>query len=129
MKRAKLVDEVVDVDEVERAHALPDQAGGLIEQRDVVLDLIRRVRPLHLDDHLVAVRQHRAVHLADRRRRDRRLAELEERLLERQAQLLLDHLAHLCERERRSRRPAGRGARRRCPGGRRPGASRAAART
>ena len=97
----ELVDQVVDVDEVERAHALSDQAGGLVEQGDVVLDLIRCVRPLHLDDDLIAVRQHRAVHLADRRRRDRRLAELEERLLERQSQLLLDHLAHLRERERR----------------------------
>ena len=96
----ELVDEVVDVDEVERADALPDQAGGLVEEGEVVLDLTRRVRPLHLDDDLVAVRQHRPVHLADRRGCDRRLAELDERLLERQAELALDDLAHLRERER-----------------------------
>ena len=97
----ELVDEVVDVDEVERAHALPDDPRRLVEQREVVLDLARRVRALHLDDDGVAVRQHRAVDLPDRRRGNRRLAELEERLLDRQAELVLDHLAHLRERKRR----------------------------
>ncbi len=97
----ELVDEVVDVDEVERTHALPDQARGLVEEGEVVLDLARRVRTLHLDDDRVAVRQDRTVHLADRRGRDRRLAELQERLLEREAQLVLDDLAHLGEGERR----------------------------
>ena len=96
----ELVDEVVDVDEVERADALPDQAGGLVEEGKVVLDLTRRVRPLHLDDHLVAVREHRPVHLADRRGCDRRLSELDERLLERQAEFAFDDLPHLRERER-----------------------------
>ena len=59
------------VDEVERADALLDHPRRLVEQREVGLDLPRRVRPLHLDDHLVAVRERRAVHLADRGRRDR----------------------------------------------------------
>jgi hypothetical protein len=40
------------------------------------------------------------VHLADRRGRHRLLVELEEKLLERQLQLLADHPLHLRERER-----------------------------
>ena len=41
------------------------------------------------------------MHLADRRGGDRHLVEREERLLERQAELLLDHPPHVGERERR----------------------------
>ena len=70
------------------------------EQLDVALDLPRRVRPLHLDDDLPAVRQHRAVHLADRRGRDRLLLELEEQPLDRLPELLADRALDVLERER-----------------------------
>ena len=62
--------------------------------------MARRVGPLHLDNDFVAVRQRRAVHLADRRRRDRRLVEAEEGLLERKTEVGLDDGPRLRERER-----------------------------
>ena len=46
----ELVDDLLGVDEVERADALLRQARRLEEQREVGLDLARRVGPLHLDD-------------------------------------------------------------------------------
>ena len=100
-RAAELLDERLRVDEVEGAHALADDAGGRPHQLEVRLDLAGRLRPLHLDDDLVARRQRRAVHLADRRGGDRHLVEREERLLERQAHLLLDHPPHVGERDRR----------------------------
>ena len=125
----ELVDEVVDVDEVERADTLPDQAGSLVEEGEVVLDLTRRVRALHLDDDLVAVRKDRPVHLADRRGRDRRLVELDERLLERQARARPRRPRAPVRTGTARRRPGARAARRRCPAARRRAASRAAGRT
>ena len=56
----ELVDDVVRVDEVERADPLLGEARRLVHQREVGLDLLRRVRPLHLDDDLPAVRERRA---------------------------------------------------------------------
>ena len=67
----ELVDDLVRVDEVERANALLRELRRLVHQREVGLDLPRRVRPLHLDDDAPAVRQRRAVHLPDRRRGER----------------------------------------------------------
>ena len=64
-RAGELVHERLRVDEVERADALLDHACGLVEQRQVGLDLPRRVRALHLDRDLVAVRKHRPVHLSD----------------------------------------------------------------
>ena len=61
-----------------------------MEERKIGLDLARRVRPLHLHRDAVAVRQHRPVHLADRRSGHRHFLELEERLLDRQTELGLD---------------------------------------
>ena len=52
---------------------------------------------LHLDRHVAAVEQRRAVDLADRRRGDRLLVEGGEDLSERRLQLALDHLAHVGE--------------------------------
>ena len=60
-------------------------------------------RVLDLDRHLAAVVQPGAVHLADRGGRDRLLVELVEHLLERVVELLLDHLAHVLEGDRRRR--------------------------
>ena len=94
----ELVDELVRVDEVEGANALLDHAGGLVEQREVGVDLPRRVGSLHLDRDAVPVRQDGAVHLADRRRRDRPLLELDEELLELEPELALDDLADRGER-------------------------------
>src|SRR5205807_2170933 len=86
----ELVDEHPNVDEVERADALLHQPRGLVEQREIGLDLARRTRPLDLDRDAPAVREDRAVHLADRRRRDRRLVELDEETLERAPELRLN---------------------------------------
>ena len=77
--------------------ALSEQPRRLVEETEVGLDLPGRRRSLHLDGDLLPVRQHRAVHLADRRRRERREVELEERPLERQVELGLDDLADLLE--------------------------------
>ena len=72
----------------------------LLEQLDVALDLARRVRALHLDGDLAAVREHRPVHLADRGGRERLCVELEEEPLDRLAELLADHALDVGERER-----------------------------
>ena len=96
----ELVDERVRVDEVERAHALLHEPRRLVEQHEVGLDLPRRAGTLHLDGDALPVRERRAVHLADRRRRDRHRIELEEQPLDRVAELLLDHALGLLERER-----------------------------
>ena len=100
-RAAELVDECLGVDEVERTNALAHDARRRAHQLQVRLDLPRGLRPLHLHDDLVACRQRRAVHLADRGSRDRRLVEGEERLLDREPELLLDHPAHVRERKRR----------------------------
>ena len=97
----ELVDQLARVDEVERADALLGDLRRLVEERKVGLDLSRRVRALHLDRDPLAVRQHRAVHLADRRRRHRRLLERREQLLDRQLELLAHDPLDLRERERR----------------------------
>ena len=78
----ELVDNRHRVDELERSHPLAREPGELIHELEVGLDLARGIRPLHLDDDAAAVRKHGAVHLADRRGRDRHLVELEEELLE-----------------------------------------------
>src|SRR4051812_49246792 len=96
----ELVDEEARVDEVERAHALLRDARGLVEEREVGLDLARRAGTLDLDGDTAPVRQRRAVHLADRRRRDWPFLELGEQLLDRQAELLLDDLLDVRERNR-----------------------------
>ena len=58
-------------------------------------------RILDLDRDLPAVGQPRPVDLADRGRGDRLLVELVEHVLQRLAELVLDHLSHLLERDRR----------------------------
>ena len=67
-------------------------------RRDVFADEPRDLRPLHLDDDLFAGAQPRRVHLRDRRGRDRRAVERLEHVVERAAELELDHAAHVVER-------------------------------
>ncbi len=97
----ELVDDPARVDEVEPAQPVLGEARGLVQQRDVGLDLGGRVGALHLDRDAAAVREDRAVHLADRSGRDGHPVELEEEPLDRQPQLLLDHRLGLLVRERR----------------------------
>src|SRR5947207_2542237 len=96
----ELVDDAARVDEVERADPLLGEPSRLVEEREIGLELARRARSLDLDRDLAAVRQHRAVHLPDRGGGDRGRVELEEELVQREAQIRLDDLLHLLERER-----------------------------
>src|SRR5205823_4183867 len=64
----ELVDDLVRVDEVERTDPLLREARRLVHQREVGLDLPRRVGTLHLDDDALPVRQRGAMHLTDRGR-------------------------------------------------------------
>ena len=97
----ELVHELLRVHELERLHALAQEPRGLVQQAEVGLDLIGGGRALHLDGDLLPVRQDRAMHLADRRRRERREVELEERAIHPQVELGLDGVANLLERDRR----------------------------
>src|SRR6266487_3267024 len=97
----ELVHHLLGIDEVQCSDTFLREAGGLEEQRDVRLDLARRVRALHLDRDALAVREQRVMDLADRSRRGRLLVELEEGLLDRQAKLLLNHATDVGERNRR----------------------------
>ena len=99
-RAGELVDDLVRVDEVERADALLREPCRLVHQREIRLDLLRRVRPLHLDDDATAVRQRRAVHLADRRCGERHLVELDEEPLDRLIELLADRALDIRVRER-----------------------------
>jgi len=96
----ELVDEPARVDEVERADALLHEPRRLVHERDVGLDLPRGARPLHLHRDRPPVRERRAVHLADRRGRDRLLVEVEEEACDRVAELGFDHLRRVGIRER-----------------------------
>src|SRR5262249_4143259 len=99
-RTAELLDELAGVDEVERADALEDEPRRLVEQLQVALDRGRGERPLDLHRDPAPVRQHRAMDLADRRRRDRYLVELEEEPLNRLSELLADDALDVGERER-----------------------------
>ena len=97
----ELVHEPLRVDEVERADTVADEARGRAHQRQVGLDLARCIRALDLDHDLLPGRQRRPVHLSDRGGRDRRLVEREERALDREPELGVDHLLDRRERNRR----------------------------
>jgi hypothetical protein len=96
----ELVHELARVDEIERTDAFLRDPRSLVEQREIRLDLSRRARALHLHRDLPSVREGRAVDLADRRGRDRLLVELGKQLVEAEAEVLLDDLLDLVERER-----------------------------
>ena len=125
----ELVDERDGVDELERADALADETRRLIEQLEVGLDLAGRGRPLHLHHHALAVRKGRAVHLADRGRRDRPLLEVEEGLLDPQTEVLFDDRLEPLRTGTATPRPGAPSARRPCPAGPGQAGSRGAART
>ena len=97
----ELVDELLWIDELERAHALLQELRRLVEEPEVGLDLPRRLGALNLDRDLLAVREHGPVHLPDRGGGERLLVELDERLLHGQPELGLDRGTRLLERERR----------------------------
>ena len=97
----ELVHQRVRIDEVECPDALARKTDGGPQQLQIGLDLARRVGPLHLDDDVRAVRQRRAVHLADRGRGDRRLLEAQERALEGEPEIDLHDLLDLLEGNRR----------------------------
>ena len=128
-RAGELVDELRGIHELERLHTLPQEARGLVEEPEVGLDLLGGGGPLHLDRHLLPVGKHGAMHLPDRRRRDRREVELEERTVHPQVELGLDRHRAPARTGSARRRPAGRAARRRCRAERRRAASTAAART
>ena len=102
----ELVDQRLGVDEIERPHPLAHDPRRRPHQLEVGLDLPRRLGPLHLDGDLLAVRERRAMHLADRRRRDRGLVEAEERLLDGEPELPSTTPRTSARRGRASHRPA-----------------------
>ena len=99
-RAGELVDQADCVDEAQRLDALPGEARCLVEEDEVGLDLGRSGGTLHLDGDLAPVGKHSPMHLADRRRRDRGLVELEKELLDGQPELSLDRLFDLRERKR-----------------------------
>ena len=80
---------------------IPDLLGEELEQREVLLDHLARVGPLHLHDDLLAVRERRTVHLRDRPGGERQRVDVVEDVLPRDAQLLLHHPDDLLLGERR----------------------------
>ncbi|MEZ4252003.1 MAG: hypothetical protein R3B99_27635 [Polyangiales bacterium] len=84
----ELVDDRVEIGRRKRRLERFDEVA---EQHEVVLDALVDVRTLHLHRDDLAVLGDGAVHLTDRRRRDRRLVEAREELIDRSAELLLDH--------------------------------------
>ncbi len=97
----ELVDERDRVDELERLHPFADEARDLVQELEVGLDRAGRVRPLHLDGDAAPVRKHRLVHLADRRGRHGLALELEEELLDVEAELFADDTLDVLVRELR----------------------------
>ena len=95
----ELVHELVGVDEVERPDTLLCDARRLVQEREVGLDLPRRAGTLHLDRDSSPVRKRRTVDLTDRGGRDRSGIELGEELVDREAEVFLDHILDVAERE------------------------------
>ena len=108
----ELVDELARVDEVECANALLRDARGLVEQRDVRFDLARRARTLHLHGDALAVRKVARCTWPIEAAAIGLLLELGEELVDREAEVLLDHLLDVCRAGTRARRPGARAARR-----------------
>jgi hypothetical protein len=96
----ELVHERDRVDELERLHALTHEPSDLVHELEVGFDLARCLGPLHLDGNPPSVRQRGSVHLADGGGCHRRLLEIEEELLDREAEVLPDDELGLHERKR-----------------------------
>ena len=75
-----------------------ERPGDEAQHRPVALDHLLHARPLDLDHHRVAAAQLRSVGLPDRRGRERLGVELVERLVDRLAELGLEHLLDLVRR-------------------------------
>ncbi len=96
----------------DRLHVQPgrhplEQAHDHVQVLQVRPHRGRHARVLDLDRHLAPVLvERRAVDLPDRRGRDRLLVEVVEHLRDRLFEVLLDHLAHLLEGDRRAPRRA-----------------------
>jgi hypothetical protein len=73
------------------------KAGDLTKELDVVGQLRANVRALNLDDDVSSAAQHGRVHLAEARRTEGLLGELDEELAEAPAKLRFDHLDDLLE--------------------------------
>ena len=97
----ELVHELLWIHELQRSHALLEEFGRLVEKPDVGLDLAGSRRALNLDDDFLPVRKNSAMHLPDRRRRDRRRVELEKGPVDGEAELGLYDLLYLVKRNRR----------------------------
>ena len=102
MQRVRQVREHrLHVDHLLEPRPVPDLLGEHLQQRQVLLDLLLRVGPLHLHDDLLAVRERRAMHLGDRAGGERLRLDVIEHVLPRDAQLLLHHADDLLLAERR----------------------------
>ena len=89
-----------------RIHARGDALGKPQDQPEVLHVGAHGggdARVLHLDRDIPPVLETGAVHLADRGGRDRLLVEALEHLVDRLVELVLDHLAHVLEGDRRRR--------------------------
>jgi hypothetical protein len=98
-RAGELVHDFAHVDEIEGPDALLRDARRLVEEAEVGFDLLGCSRALDLHSDRVAVREHGAVHLADRRGGDRLAVELEEEALDREAEVVLDDALDLLVRE------------------------------
>jgi hypothetical protein len=98
-RACELVHDLTHVHEVEGTDTLLRDARGLVEEAEVGFDLLGCSRALDLDGDGVAVREHGAVHLADRRGGERLAVELEEEALDREAEVFLDDALDLFVRE------------------------------
>ena len=76
------------------------QVDDVREDGEILLDLLAHTGSLHLDHDARPVPEFGGMHLADRRRGERRLVEAHEQVLERLMQLRFDDPAHLAERDR-----------------------------
>ncbi len=94
----ELIDQGDQVDERQAVDAVLEQAGELVQQLDVGVDLALGVGALHLDDHLVPAGQPCPMDLADRGRGDGLLVELGEDLFDAQPELGLDDPPDIGER-------------------------------
>ena len=94
-RAGELVDDGDGVDEVEPVDAPLHDAGDLVEQGQVALDLAPRAWALYLHRDQPPAWELREVHLPDRGRRHRHRVEGRVELLDRGVEVLLDHPLHV----------------------------------
>ncbi len=106
-RRRELVEHGLEVDELGELGALRRLPGEQLEQRQILLDALPGRRPLDLDDHPLAGRHPRPVHLADRGGGERGGVDRLEHVLPRHPELRLHHRHDLFLGQRRDRVPEG----------------------